>query len=336
MSNTFPDPSDHQPGSVTPSLLSCYRPLSGKRSRDPGQRKSVSFNDVPIVHEVPSNDAMRNANNETYRSWTATDATIVSPSISAVATQKIQANRLSSALSASTSTSRLPEWATKTTVTEENPSEDKRYTYRAAIIPETEHYRSLPFTYGPVSDSTTTYTSILSTHALSPPDPAMSRAARIRSATLPMHRQHESISITQLRSLGTTSNILSSRAILKPTTIAFQSSPSNSPRLTSATSNNTQTRYSSPTNRMASPTIKYPYAHPTSDTLGPMSLSTAKPTSRSRSANVLSTRRHAASPVPLMNSPSANLLATSKRNPNVRQTYGSHYMHRVLLPAHIN
>ncbi|CAF4429307.1 unnamed protein product, partial [Rotaria magnacalcarata] len=62
---------------------SLYRPLSSKRPRDPSQRKNVSFNDVPIVHEVPSHDTMRNSNSETYRSWTYTDATppvsIVSP-----------------------------------------------------------------------------------------------------------------------------------------------------------------------------------------------------------------------------------------------------------------
>ena len=319
MSTTFPDSSStigsDQQESGSPSRSSFYRPLSGKRCRDPAHRKSVSFNDVPIVHEVPSHDAMRNSNNETYRSWTSTDATVVSPSNPITVAQKIQANRLSSALA---SNARVPDWPLKSSVGEENPPEEKRYTYRAAIIPDTEHYRTLPFPYGPVSDSTTTYTSILSSADL-----LNGRTARVRSATLSVGRPNENVSITPLRSLGSTN--FSSRTILKPTTIAFQSSSSRSSRLNSANT------------RIGSPTIKYPYAHPTSDSLGPMSSSSAKPASRSRSANVLSTRRHAASPVPLLNNtPPANLLATSKRNPNVRQTYGSYYMHRVLLPAHIN
>src|ERR1700735_629283 len=70
--------------SSLPTRIGPYRCLSAKRPRDPSQRKSVSFNDVPTVHEVPLHDAMRNSNCDTYRSWTYTDATsptTVTPSI---------------------------------------------------------------------------------------------------------------------------------------------------------------------------------------------------------------------------------------------------------------
>jgi hypothetical protein len=105
---------------------------------------------------------------------------------------------------------------------------------------------------------------------------------------------------------------------------------------------------------LTSSALKYAFAHPTMDstlnttmpqhtTAMPKPPPTAYP--RSRSANVLSTRRAAASPVVMLDGQSnggttansnTNLYATAKRNPNVRQTYGSYYMHRVLLPTTIN
>ncbi|CAF5214298.1 unnamed protein product, partial [Rotaria magnacalcarata] len=48
------NPPDDLVASSSTDRASLYRPLSSKRPRDPSQRKNVSFNDVPIVHEVPS------------------------------------------------------------------------------------------------------------------------------------------------------------------------------------------------------------------------------------------------------------------------------------------
>ena len=115
--------------SSLPARTGPYRSLSAKRPRDPSHRKSVSFNDVPIVHEVPSHDSMRNANCTTFRSWTYTDTTPTTPTIpsfyssqiippfnsTSAAAQKIHANRLSSSLystlSTNTTASRIPDWA---------------------------------------------------------------------------------------------------------------------------------------------------------------------------------------------------------------------------------
>lgn len=542
-----------------------YRSLSAKRPRDPSHRKSVSFNDVPIVHEVPSNDAMRNSNYETYRSWTYTDATaptsiipsyytsqIFSPFNSSNATaQRLHANRLSSSLystplttatsSSSTTTpsvaastaaltttttttttpTRIPEWAIRnktpkatltiddssTTLHEHpaNPSfivvhtsddktnkdliikpnvtsthsnshfthsqhyqttpipiptpptitvssltanhengDEKKHPYRSALVPDTEHYRTLPFTYGTLSDSTATYTSMLSTNLIQSnhssneqPITGHTRMARARSATLPVNVTHSSartsdtVSITPFR--ATTAALVpggsnaSSRTVLRPTTIAFQCSqptttstitPSNTstnsltfhttmtnnninttnlsptstsiatttaaptannstmtltttntthnakppavpPRYSSAASGGAHSRFIFPPNRpfnaatLTSSAIKYAFAHPTVDSTSsnstiPRPPPTAYP--RSRSAHVLGARRiAAASPVVMLDghtnsgtnststtNASSNLYATSKRNPNVRQTYGSYYMHRVLLPTTIN
>ncbi|CAF0977171.1 unnamed protein product [Adineta ricciae] len=111
-----------------------YRSISAKRPRDPSHRKSVSFNDVPIVHEVPSHDAMRGANCDPYRSWLYTDPTspiatipslystqAISPfNSTSITAQKLHANRLSSALYATSSTTitpnRMPDWAVRTKI----------------------------------------------------------------------------------------------------------------------------------------------------------------------------------------------------------------------------
>jgi hypothetical protein len=493
--------------SSLPARIGPYRSLSAKRPRDPSHRKCVSFNDVPIVHEVPSHDAMRNSNCDTYRSWTYTDATpptsvipsfyssqIFSPfNSSTAAAQKLHANRLSSTLYSTPSTmmttttvipNRIPDWAARpkpakmTSSAEElNTSSDnnwhspliivqapddktnkdtlmrsnnhsaynslysihsqqspttpassliinaengdeKKYPYRPALIPETEHHRSLPFNYGQLSDSTATYTSMLSTNLIQSnhssneqQNTGYTRAARARSATLPVTAAHsqartnDTVSITPFR--ATTAALLSngsntsSRTILRPTTIAFQCSQptttvntiTSSPTVTTTmATNNTNTTNLSSTNTanaakpppvpprigsaaaaaaahsrfvlpphrafstasLTSSALKYAFAHPTMDsalnttmpqhtTAMPKPPPTAYP--RSRSANVLSTRRAAASPVVMLDGQSnggttansnTNLYATAKRNPNVRQTYGSYYMHRVLLPTTIN
>ncbi|CAF1262155.1 unnamed protein product [Rotaria sp. Silwood1] len=484
-----------------PARIGPYRSLSAKRPRDPSHRKSVSFNDVPIVHEVPLHDTMRNSNCDTYRSWAYTDATTptsVIPSFyssqvilpfnsTSAAAQKIHANRLSSTLYSTppttSTTNRIPDWAirgktSKSTsnseeinTTNENHStgnppviivhipdertikdtsvktntqstlnnlynthsqtsstpipssshnlengEEKKYPYRSAMVPDTDHYRSIPFNYGPLSDSTATYTSMLSTNLIQSnhssteqPITGHSRTARARSATLPGTANHsptranDTISITPFR--ATTANLLSNgsnsstRAVLRPTTIAFQcSQPANttmntingsSTVNTTSTTNNTNqssttitnttkppivpsrfgtsaaaaaaahSRFVIPTNRTLSTsslnpsTIKYTFAHPTMDSTLTNTLTTQAtmpkppPTSysRSRSAHVLSTRRSTASPVVMLDgqsnggtttNPTTNLYATAKRNPNVRQTYGSYYMHRVLLPTTIH
>ncbi|CAF1292939.1 unnamed protein product [Rotaria sp. Silwood1] len=415
--------------------VSPYRPLSAKRPRDPSHRKNVSFNDVPIVHEVPLHDTMRNSNCDTYRSWTYTDATppvsltspfsssqILSPfNSTSAATQKLNAQRLSSVLYSSTNNTtlnRLPDWITRTKTNKppeatiehhtnsntpliivntpderiiknssisqqitSDSTEEKKYSYRAAVVPDAEHYRSLPFTYVPLSESASTYTSILSTN-VNPSNYSFhdqsstghTRIRRARSATVPVAithssiRNHDNVSITPIRTAATTtlSNSLltssspssSSRTILKPTTIAFQcsqpatattntcstlgitnTSTSKSPQITPRFSSSpVHSRLTSAANRPLSSSIKYAYAHPTAD-----SILKSSPTvfPRSRSANVLNAKRNTASPVVMLEGQSGgtnhtNIYATTKRNPNIRQTYGSHYMHRVLLPANIN
>jgi hypothetical protein len=490
-----------------------YRSLSAKRPRDPSHRKSVSFNDVPIVHEVPSHDAMRNSNCDTYRSWTYTDATpptSVAPSFyssqifspfnsTSAAAQKLHANRLSSTLystssttttTAATTPSRIPDWAIRakpskttstadeTNTTNDNSStwtppviivhtpderpikdstvritnqstynnpyvahsqppptpgsslsmnhengEERKHPYRSTMLPETEHYRSLPFTYGTLSDSTATYTSMLSTNLIQSnhssteqPMSGYTRTARARSATLPGTVNHsptrlnDTVSITPFRpttaALSSNNSTTPTRTVLRPTTIAFQcsqpttiatmntinGSPTivttmtnnnyNPTNISSITSTNTTkpptvpSRYGSSaaaaaavhprfvlppsrafsTSTLTSSAIKYAFAHPTMDstlsntmpsqTTIPKPPPTAYP--RSRSANVLGTRRAGVSPVVMIDgqsnggtttsttNPTANLYSTAKRNPNVRQTYGSYYMHRVLLPTTIN
>ncbi|CAF2704161.1 unnamed protein product [Rotaria sp. Silwood2] len=488
-----------------PARIGPYRSLSAKRPRDPSHRKSVSFNDVPIVHEVPLHDTMRNSNCDTYRSWAYTDATSptsVIPSYyssqvllpfnsTSAAAQKMHANRLSSTLystpSTNSTTNRIPDWAIRaktskttssseeTNTTNENNStgnppmiivhipdertikdttvktnnqstfnnlyathsqppstpvpssshnlengEEKKHPYRSAMVPDTEHYRSIPFAYGPLSDSTATYTSMLSTNLIQSNYSSNeqnitghTRTARARSATLPGTANHsptrtnDTISIIPFR--PTTANILSNgtnsstRTVLRPTTIAFQCSQaanttmnitngSSAINMTSVTNNTNHTNQSSsitttnttkppivpsrfgtsaaaaaaahsrfviPTNRtistasLNSSAIKYTFAHPAMDsTLTNTMTSQATipkppPTSysRSRSAHVLSTRRSVASPVVMLDgqsnggtttNPTTNLYSTAKRNPNVRQTYGSYYMHRVLLPTTIH
>ena len=404
-----------------PSHINPNRSLSAKRSRDPSHRKNVSFNDVPIVHEVPLHDAVRNSNCDTYRSWVYTDATppvcatspfsssqILSPFNSTnTTTQKLHANRLSSAFYSptnSTMLNRLPDWVRRTRTgkpTDENNEhnltsnspliivhapderstinssnnhsiitdngEEKKSTHRSSIVSDNERHRSLPFSSIPLSESTSTYTAILSTN-LNSSNPSShdqnstghTRTARIRSATLPVADKYSSVRntdnvyIVPIRSTPTNlSNgstlLLSSRTVLKPTTIAFQYSKS-TPIIanTSSTITNTSTSKSSPvqsrlnpsrsnssSNRPLSSTSKHP--HTTHST----TMDSASKFPRTRSANILTARRHAVSPVVIFEGQSGgtnntNIYATAKRNPNIRQTYGSYYMHRVLLPTNIN
>ena len=245
------------------------RPISSKRSatRDPANRKSVSFNDTPIVHEVPSHDHTRTATTtatamETCRSWIFTDVT-----------QKFTSMRLHDGPTP-------------------KPIEDERTKLAPSISPlsiasslasderkssDMEPFRHpQPFHYlGPVSESTATYTNILSTSLIAPGsnEPLVhSRSSRVRSANLPLNsttfRPMESISITPLRS---------SRLTLRPNPKA---------------------------SRQVSPR--------------PMRVA-AVVSPRSRSAHVVSSSS-----------------STRKRSPNVRQSYGSYYMHRLLLPTTIN
>jgi hypothetical protein len=363
-----------------PTHIGPYRSLSAKRLRDPSNRKSVSFNDVPIVHEVPSHDTMRNSNSDIYRSWTCADATLpYSPSqillpfnSTSAAAQKIHAQRLSSALYSSTNTlNRLTDWPIRTKTvksfeetTEHNtnssppliivhaPSEqinknpfitqsissdnneEKKNVHRSPIIPDNEHYRSLPFTYVPLSESTTTYTSMLTTH-LSQPNNQIhnghTRTIRIRSATLPTNATNSSIrnndnnnnnnntiSITPLHT--TTTNNSLSRTVLKPATIGFHSSTNVSPLIASnsrapaiplrSSSFNAHSRLVSSSNRP----LSSPNKHTT--------------LSRSRSAHISSSKRNTNSPIVILDGQSIG----SKRNSNMRQTP----MHSVLSFTNIN
>jgi hypothetical protein len=386
MSNTHNNTYENLPNDL-PACTSPYRPLSGKRVRTP--RKSVSFNDVPIVYEVPSHDAMRNSNSDIYRSWTFTETTspisVVSPfasqpilppfNSSSAAAQKLHANRLSSVLySSSTNTTtlnRLCDWplrtkAMRTTeeISESNPplivihrpdehtirnsslvenGDDKKHLYRSALTPDADHYRTLPFSYLPLSESTTTYTSMLSTNLIQPNEQmpnSTARALRARSATLPMTisnaspRNNDNISITTFR--PTTASNSSSRTVLKPATIAFHSSTS--------TPANTSTP-----KPPAVPTRSHSFAAHSrlmSSSSRPLSSVNKHPASttglsRTRSANISSTRRQAQSPVVMLDNQPAgtnpnNLYTTTKRNPNVRPTSNSYYMHHILLPANTN
>jgi hypothetical protein len=383
--------SDDRLASSLPTRISSYRSLSAKRPR-----KSVSFNDVPVVHEVPSHDATRNSNSDIYRSWTYTDSTtpisvmspfsttqIISPfNSTSAAAQKIHANRLSSVLYSSTNNTttlnRSSEWSTraKPNRTTEEPIEqnanwnspliivhqpderinknlsenieEKKFSYRSAVIPDTEHYRSLPFTYAPLSESTTTYTSMLTTSLIpsnhsSNEQPPITRTTRARSATLPINinpsliRSNENFSITPLRPTTTANSLNGSspRTILKPSTVALQSSQPTSP-ITKPTRISSSRLISSSSNRPLSSSIKYTITPSTNDSIAKPA-PTALP--RSRSAHVL--RRHIQSPVVMLDGQSkgtnnSHLYSTAKRNPNVRQTYGSYYMPRVLLPANTN
>ena len=227
------------------------RPISSKRSatRDPANRKSVSFNDTPIVHEVPSHDNTRTTAMETCRSWIFTDVT-----------QKLSSMRLHDDERTKVAPSLSPLSICSSLGSDERKSFEVE-TFR----------RHPPFQFlGPVSESTATYTNILSTSLMSPgSEPAVaSRSSRVRSANLPLNsstfRPMESISITPLRS---------SRLTLRPNPKASRQV---SPRPTRVAVLNS---------------------------------------SRSRSAHVAS---------------------TAKRTPNVRQSYGSYYMHRLLLPTTIN
>ena len=425
--------------SSLPAPTGAYRSLSVKAPRDRSYRKSVSFNDVPIVHEVPLHDAMRYSQPDTYRSWTYATTTalpipvtsslytsqLISPlNATSVTGQKIHANRLSSALYSSTHGfigKRVPDWATKTkpskptqeiletypiwNSTADEPTikvnqqsspplpetnDEKKHAYRSAIVPDVEHYRTLPFTYAPVSDSSITYANVLSNPSLSE-QLIISAQARARSATLPMTTTHPPVSCNDPGPVGVyrsaippsfaNTSLSTSRAILKPATIAFQCSQANSSSPTTTTNDtstssstangtltsntqisrpsmaatrygssasltNTHARLLSSANRLlSSTTMKYPYTHSTGDDgigMYPPTSFKASPSSttfsRSRSANFSSTRRHATSPVPVIDRQSAGTtsFATNKRSANLRPNYGSYYFHRLLQPANIH
>ena len=366
----------HSDDSLTPST-GPYRSLSAKRYRDPSHRKSVSFNDVPIVHEVPSHDAMRNSNSDIYRSWTFTETTspisVLSPVLqpfnsSNAAAQKLHASRLSNLFYSSSplpsSINRVSDWSIRTRTGEtadysppsivihrpDEPSskisshlehhDEKKSSYRSPLLSDSEHYRSLPFTYVPLSESTTTYTSMLANNIL-PSNESISngltRNVRARSATLPITvsnnsspRNHESISITPLRSTVVPSSSSSSRTVLKPATIAFHGStntkpppPVPPPRSHSFTAHS----------RLMSSSTR-----PSSSSVNKRSTPSTIP-SRTRSANVTSTKRQITSPLDGSTSTGAqsNNLYTTKRNPNLKPSYTfSSSMHHLLLPAHIN
>ncbi|CAF0902087.1 unnamed protein product [Adineta steineri] len=387
--------SDDLLASSLPARTSFYRSLSAKRPRDPSHRKSVSFNDVPTVHEVPLHDTVRNSGYDTYRSWAYTDATpamsFVSPFSSLplhssnISHQKLHTNRLNHTLYSSTN--RLLDWPSQNKtfkITDEtnehnstyNPpliivhtpeerinlsssliqplvsenDEEIKHSNRSATIRNTEQYRSLPFTYVPLSESAFTYTSMLSTNQSTNDQYTngnTTRIGRARSATLPIGVVQSSTRTNDnnLR-ITTSSNNITSRTVLKPATIAVQCtqpmshiSMSKSPtvplRLNSAAAH---ARIASTLNRPLSSAIKYTLPHPITDTI----IKSHPPIfSRSRSANILHTRRHMTSPVVTHDGQSeginnTNLYNTTKRNPNMRQTYGSYYTHRVLLPTDIN
>ena len=222
--------------SSLPAPTGAYRSLSVKAPRDRSYRKSVSFNDVPIVHEVPLHDAMRYSQPDTYRSWTYATTTalpipvtsslytsqLISPlNATSVTGQKLHANRLSSALYSSTHGfigKRVPDWATRTKpskptqeifetsplwnspstphesiikVNQPSPpalseiNDERKHAYRSAIVPDVEHYRTLPFTYAPTSDASITCANVLSNPSLSE-QLIISAQTRARSATLPV------------------------------------------------------------------------------------------------------------------------------------------------------
>lgn len=379
----------HSDDSSTP-IPGPYRSLSAKRYRDPSHRKSVSFNDVPIVHEVPSYDTMRNSNSDIYRSWTFTETTspisVLSPVLqpfnsTSAAAQKMHASRLSGLFYSSSpslpSANRTSDWSTRTrtvkTIEESvdysapsiiihRPDEstsktsshlehtdERKSSYRSPLLPDSEHYRTLPFTYVPMSESTTTYTSMLANNLLTSNESTSNgttRNVRARSATLPITvlnttssspRNHESISITPLRATTnpTVSPNTSSRTVLKPATIAFHGStgvqkPSPPPPPVPPPRSQSFTAHS----RLMSSSTR-----PSSSSSNKRSTSTTIP-SRTRSANITSTKRQITSPLDGSTSSgnqSTNLF-TTKRNPNLKPTYtfSSSPMHHLLLPAHMN
>ena len=375
--------------SSLPARSGPYRSLSAKRPRDPSHRKSVSFNDVPIVHEVPLYDSVRNSSYDIYRPWvyadTAPPMSIISPFSSSSLHLSSTANyRVSSARPSHILTNRITDWTARGKAlksTDEiidhsaayNPplivvhtpdertqlhsslsrplmsetGEEKKHPYRPATPHHPEHVRSLPFSYVPLSESTVTYTSMLSANLAfhEQYSTGNTRTARVRSATLPttvVHpstRQTDNSSATPSR--PTTS---SSRTVLKPATIDFQcaqpttalltsKSPSVPARLSSAAAH---PRLLTSFNRPSSSAIKYNFTHPISETgsKSPHGISL----SRSRSANILSNRRHATSPVAVFDgqSEATNLYLSTKRTPNMRHAYGSYYTQRVLLPTDTN
>lgn len=254
-----------------PADFKVPRPISSKRSttRDPSNRKSVSFNDTPIVHEVPSNDTTRNSATETCRSWIFTDVT---QKLNSLRLHDVSTPQRSKELTTDDETLKIVPSISPLSVSSSLTSDDRK-----SLEIDSSRSSHPNFHYlGPVSESTATYTNILSTSLISPVNEPLihSRPSRIRSANFPSNlqtfRPMESISITPLRS---------SRMTLRP---------------------------SVKTSRYVSPTIQRPTT--TRVTLSP----------RSRSAHVSSSSQQ------------------RKRSPNVRQSYGSYYMHRVLLPATIN
>ncbi|CAF1150551.1 unnamed protein product [Adineta ricciae] len=386
--------------SSLPARSGLYRSLSAKRSRDPSHRKSVSFNDVPTVHEVPLYDSVRNSNYDPYRSWIyaepASSTSINSPfsssplHITSATNHKPYTTLTRSNSTLYSSTSRLADWSMRTKtlkITEDSldhnsscnpplivvhtPEERSRMNtnteFNLLVTPETveerkrsyrpatphhphqsEHVRSLPFTYVPMSESSITYTSLLSSANSSSNEhmPAgNTRSGRVRSATLPFTtNQHSTRHNENSVTVATRPTTSSSRTVLKPATIAFQcAQPSINFSVTKpptvpvrSTSSAAHARLLYSLNRPLSSAYRYNTTHPVPD-----SLSKPSPTNsltRSRSANLISTRRHANSPIPTLDGQSegTNNYLSSKRTPNIRHTYGSDYTHRLLLPADIN
>jgi hypothetical protein len=365
-----------------PACTGSYRSLSAKRSRDPSHRKSVSFNDVPIVHEVPSHDTMRNSNSNVYRSWTHADASVPFSSSqillplnsTSAAAQKIHTNRLSNTLYSSTNNpalNRLSDWHIRAKTLEEttehnttsNPpliifhapeeriiqnssktqqiashnGEEKKHLYRPAIIPDNEHYRSLPFAYAPSSESNTNYTSMLTTNLIQSNKPSPNghtRTIRARSAILQIPesdsstRNNDNISITSFRTI---TNGSSSRTILKPATIAFHGS-TNSPILITTNASTAKPPTIPPrlSSFAAHSRLISSSNRPLLSTNKNIAPSTALP--RSRSPNILSSKRNTTSSVGMPDGQSGG----TKHNSHVRQTYGSYYIHDIFLPTNIN
>ncbi|CAF1175524.1 unnamed protein product [Adineta ricciae] len=393
--------SDDLLASSLPARSGLYRSLSAKRSRDPSHRKSVSFNDVPTVHEVPLYDSVRSSNYEPYRSWIyaepAPPISINSPfsssplQITSATNHKSNTTLTRSNSTLYSSTSRLADWSMRTKtlkITEDSldqnsscnpplivvhtPEERSRMTtnteFNPLLTPETveerkrsyrpatphhphqsEHGRSLPFTYVPMSESSITYTSLLSSAANFSSNEQIptgnTRSGRVRSATLPFTTsQHSTRHNENSVTVATRPTTSSSRTVLKPATIAFQcAQPSINHSITKpptvpvrSTSSAAHARLFYSLNRPLSSAYRYNFAQPAPD-----SLSKSSPTNslaRSRSANLISTRRHANSPVSSLDrqSEGTNNYPSSKRTPNIRHTYGSDYTHRLLLPTDIN
>ncbi|UJR08510.1 hypothetical protein I4U23_012776 [Adineta vaga] len=375
--------SDDLLASSLPARPGLYRSLSAKRSRDPSHRKSVSFNDVPIVHEVPLYDSVRNSNFDTYRSWAYIEPTpaisIISPFSSSplytsnTTNHKVNTmTRSNSTLSSSTNRSNDGSTRNKTLKIIEdtldhnsscNPpliivhkpeersnintnltqsliseiSEERKHSYRPATPHHSyhhnhysEHARSLPFTYVPLSESSIIYTSLLSSHQSSNEQNHVgnTRTTRIRSATIPISSVHSSTRHNENNSMTTTRpTTASTRIVLKPATIAFQCSqqpavnfPATKPPTVStrSTSTSAHARLLSSLNRPLSSSFRYNFAHPSPDSIIKSSHTTSL--ARSRSANILNTRRHATSPVSVLDGQSegTNIYLSTKRTPNMR------------------